>query len=96
MELDINTTRETFDDLFDRLIGTLAEEKDLRAASAGPLQLIDVRDRLHTLRSGLAAVRQDLSTAWITPGFASNSNEPECDCHEIAADHQWESRYWAA
>lgn len=96
MQLDINTTRETFDDLFDQLVGTLAEEKDLRASSAGPLQLIDVRDRLHALRSGLAAARHNLSTAWTTPGRASDGNEPECDCHEIAADHEWESRYWAA
>lgn len=96
MEPDTNTTRETFDDLFDQLVGTLTEEKDLRAASAGPLQLIEVRERLHTLRSGLAAARQDLSTAWIAPGLASDRYQPECDCHEIAADHQSESRYWAA
>lgn len=96
MELDINTTREAFDDLFDQLIGTLTEERDLRAASAGPVQLIDVRDRLHTLRSELAVARQGLSTTWMTRGLASDSSEPERDYDDIAADHQRESRYWAA
>lgn len=56
------TTRTTFDDLFKRLLSTVAEEHDIEANGGTVKTLIDVRDRLQGLRSDLAAVRNRLVT----------------------------------
>jgi hypothetical protein len=55
-----NTTKTTFDDLFNRLLSTAAEEHDIKANGGTVTALIEVRDRLHGLRSDLAAVRDRL------------------------------------
>jgi hypothetical protein len=55
-----NTTKTAFDDLFNRLLSTLAEEHDIKANGGPVTAVIEVRDRLQRLRSDLAAVRDRL------------------------------------
>ena len=55
-----NTTNTAFDDLFGRLLSTVAEEHDIKANGGTVTALIEVRDRLQTLRSDLAVVRNRL------------------------------------
>jgi hypothetical protein len=55
-----------FDDLFSRLLSTVAEEQDIRTSGGTLAKLIDVRDRLHALRSDLAAVRHRPATETTT------------------------------
>ena len=57
-----NTTNTAFDDLFDRLLNTVAEEHDIKANGGTVTTLIEVRNRLQALRSDLAAVRSRLVT----------------------------------
>ena len=57
-----------FDSLFGRLLSTLAEEDDMRSGGEAFARLIEVRDRLHALRSDLAAVRTRMAaeaTTWL-------------------------------
>ena len=55
-----NTPNKTFDDLFSRLLSTVAEEDHIKTNGGTPIALIEVRERLQTLRSELAAVRNRL------------------------------------
>jgi hypothetical protein len=55
-----NTTKTTFDDLFNRLLSTVAEEHDIKENGGTVTTVIEVRDRLQGLRSDLAAVRDRL------------------------------------
>jgi hypothetical protein len=55
-----NTPNRTFDDLFRRLLSTVAEEDDIKTNGGTAIALIEVRDRLQTLRSDLSAVRNRL------------------------------------
>jgi len=55
-----NTTKVTFDDLFNRLLSTVTEEYDLKASGGTVTARIEVRQRLQGLRSDLAAVRDSL------------------------------------
>jgi hypothetical protein len=55
-----SATEARFDDLFSRLLSTVAEEQDIRTSGGTLAKLIEVRDRLHALRSDLAAVRNRL------------------------------------
>ena len=55
-----NTTNTAFEDLFDRLLNTVAEEHDIKANGGTVATLIEVRDRLQAIRSDLAAVRSRL------------------------------------
>lgn len=62
-----NTTTNTeFDDLFDQLLNTVAEEQDIRSGGGTSTGLIEIRDRLHALRSRLATVRNLLATVTAT------------------------------
>ena len=47
----------TFDDLFSRLLSTVAEQDDIKANGGSRKALIEVRVRLQALRSDLAAAR---------------------------------------
>ena len=55
-------TTTTFEDLFSRLLSTVAEEQDIRSSDVTLARRVEVRDRLHSLRSHLAAVRRRLAT----------------------------------
>jgi hypothetical protein len=57
-----SSTKARFDDLFGRLLRTVAEEQDIRSTGETTARLIEIRDRLHSLRSDLAAVRIRLAT----------------------------------
>ena len=52
-----NTPNRTFDDLFNRLLSTVAEEDHIKTNAGTAIALIEVKERLQTLRSDLAAVR---------------------------------------
>ena len=54
------TVNATFDDLFGKLLSTVAEEHDINANGGTVATLIEVRDRLQALRSDLASVRDRL------------------------------------
>jgi hypothetical protein len=60
MTLPHNTPTRTFDDLFSRLLSTVAEEDHIKTNGGTAIALIEVRERLQTLRSDLAAVRNPL------------------------------------
>ncbi|TDI52117.1 MAG: hypothetical protein E2O95_04585 [Acidobacteria bacterium] len=96
MTTDTNTTRETFDRLFNQLLSTLTEERDIRSGAGGINELISVRDRLHAIRSELALARKGISAVAITSGDTSNPETPDCDCHPIAAERRWGVRNLAA
>lgn len=55
-----NTPNGTFDDLFNRLLSTVAEEDHIKTNGGTAIALIEVKERLQTLRSDLAAVRNRL------------------------------------
>lgn len=55
-----NTPNKTFDDLFSRLLSTVAEEDHIKTDGGTAIALIEVRERLQTLRSELAAARNHL------------------------------------
>ena len=58
----INSSRKRgFDKLFAELVGALEEERELRSTTSIPISLIEVKDRLHSLRSELATARKQLS-----------------------------------
>lgn len=57
-----SATKARFDDLFSRLLSTVAEEHDIRSSGETLAKRVEVRDRLHTLRSDLAALRNRLPT----------------------------------
>ena len=57
-----NATKATFEDLFSRLLSTVAEEQDIRSRGANLTRRVEVRDRLHSLRAHLAAARRRLAT----------------------------------
>jgi hypothetical protein len=89
MTLDVNTTQETFDELFRQLLGALTEERDLRSRAGRPTDLIDVTSRLHAIRSDLAIARHNIRTEETASEGPWGGHETECDCHPIAADHPW-------
>jgi uncharacterized protein YicC (UPF0701 family) len=62
MNQPCDTTKATFEDLFSRLLSTVAEEQDIRSSDATLARRVEVRDRLHSLRSHLSAVRRHLAT----------------------------------
>jgi hypothetical protein len=62
MEHANSTTSTTFDNLFNQLLSTLAEEQDIKTNSGPVTAIIEVRNRLQALRSDLAAVRNRLVT----------------------------------
>ena len=96
MTIDENTTQETFDRLFTHLLVTLTEEKGVRSAAGGLTELVDVRDRLHAIRSELAVARQNFPALGIPTEPTSDAQPPDCDCHAIAAEHPWGIRNLAA
>ena len=49
-----------FDCLFNQLLATLEKERALKSAGESLVALVEVKDRLHGLRSELARVRQHL------------------------------------
>lgn len=49
-----------FDHLFHQLLATLEQERELRSTGNSVVELIDVMDRLHTLRAELAPLRRQL------------------------------------
>ena len=55
-----NTPNKTFEDLFSRLLSTVTEEDHITTNGGTAIALIEVRERLQTLRSDLAAVRNRL------------------------------------
>jgi hypothetical protein len=55
-----NTPNRTFDDLFSRLLSTVAEEDHIKTNGGTAIALIEIRERLQSLRSELAAVRNRL------------------------------------
>jgi hypothetical protein len=57
-----STPNKTFDDLFSRLLSTVAEEHNIKTNRGTATALIEVRERLQALRSDLAAVRNRLVT----------------------------------
>jgi hypothetical protein len=57
-----STPNRVFDDLFSRLLSTVAEEDNIKVNGGTTRALIEVRERLQTLRSDLAAVRNRLVT----------------------------------
>jgi hypothetical protein len=61
MKTRSTTTKARFDDLFSRLLRTVAEEQDIRSNGEAFASRIEVRDRLHALRSDLAAIRGRLA-----------------------------------
>ena len=66
MSNNSNATKATFDRLFSRLLDAVAEEQDIRSRGEGFTGLIEVTDRLHALRSDLAAIRYRLALEVIT------------------------------
>ena len=60
METTNNSVKRAFDDLFSELVDVLEEERELRAVAGSHVALIDVNDRLHTVRSELATARKQL------------------------------------
>lgn len=63
MEAINNSTQSQFDNLFAQLITALDEERELRSTTSTHVALIEVKDRLHSLRSELATVRKSLTPA---------------------------------
>jgi hypothetical protein len=61
-----STPNKTFNDLFSRLLSTVAEEDGIKANGGTATALIEVRERLQALRSDLAAVRNRLVTETTT------------------------------
>lgn len=61
MKTRSTTAKARFDDLFSRLLRTVAEEQNIRSTGETSLKLVEVRDRLHALRSDLAAIRSHLA-----------------------------------
>jgi hypothetical protein len=57
-----NAPNRTFDDLFSRLLSTVAEEDHIKTNGGTAIALIEVRERLQSLRSEQAAVRNRLVT----------------------------------
>jgi hypothetical protein len=62
MKTRSTTTKARFDDLFSRLLRTVAEEQDIRSNGEAFVSRVEVRDRLHALRSDLAVIRGRLAT----------------------------------
>lgn len=60
-----------FDGLYADLLTTLQEERQLRADGSPYAALVDVKDRLHSLRSELATVREQLAAAQSRPAWES-------------------------
>jgi hypothetical protein len=96
MTIDTKTAQETFDRLFNQLLSTLKEERNFRSGAGGANELVDVRDRLHAIRSELAIARHDISAVRITSGGTSDPQAPDCDCHPMAAEHPGEFQNLAA
>jgi hypothetical protein len=72
-----SATKARFDDLFSRLLSTVAEEQDIRSSGETLVKRVEVRDRLHTLRSELAALRNRLPTETTTrPHDHTITNHP--------------------
>jgi len=63
MEPSTNSTQNHFDNLFTQLIAALEEERELRSTTSPHVALIEVNDRLHSLRSQLATARKQLAGA---------------------------------
>ena len=61
MRSNENPAKVRFDELFSRLLATVAEEEELKSRNEAVVELIDVKDRLHALRSALAATRCGLT-----------------------------------
>jgi hypothetical protein len=72
-----STPNKTFDDLFSRLLSTVAEEDNVKASGGTFTALIEVRERLQALRLDLAAVRNRLVTEGNTR--LSNPQPPRYD-----------------
>lgn len=49
-----------FDRLFDQLLATLEEERTLKSTDYSFTELVDVKDRLHSIRAELAQLRRHL------------------------------------
>lgn len=58
-----NSTKSAFDNLFSQLLASLQEERELRSTASPHVALIEVKDRLHSLRSELATARKQLAPA---------------------------------
>ena len=56
-----DAAKTTFEDLFSRLLSTLAEEHDIKSKDVPLTIRVDVRERLHSLRYRLAEVRRRLA-----------------------------------
>jgi hypothetical protein len=54
-------TLATFEDLFSLLLNALAEQQTMKEGNESSVGLIDIKDRLHALRSDLAAIRHRLT-----------------------------------
>jgi hypothetical protein len=67
-----NTPNKTFDDLFSRLLSTVTEEDDIKTNGGTAMTLIEVRERLQTLRSDLAAVRNRLVSPVMGPPITAH------------------------
>lgn len=63
MEPINNSTKSAFDNLFSQLVAALQEERELRSTASSHVALIEVKDRLHSLRSELATARKQLAPA---------------------------------
>lgn len=57
-----------FDRLFSQLLATLEQERELRSTGGSVIELIDIKDRLHALRSELAPLRRHLTGNGGDPG----------------------------
>jgi hypothetical protein len=55
-----DAAKATFEDLFSRLLSTVAEEHDIKSSGVPLTRRVDVRERLHSLRYRLAEVRTRL------------------------------------
>jgi len=63
MESINRSAKSEFDNLLSQLVDALWEESELRSTTATHVELIEVKDRLHTLRSDLAIARRRLAPA---------------------------------
>ncbi len=63
METTNNSVKSAFDDLFSEMVEVLEEERELRSTAGSHIALIEVNERLHTLRSELATARKQLVRA---------------------------------
>ena len=57
MDLPLTPPTVLFDELFGQLLGWVTKREELKATNGLSVDLIDANDRLHSLRSQLAATR---------------------------------------